>query len=178
MYFTLATIEENFAGTGHTVQVVEVRNGQAHLVTLHSEPFDHWWIPIAALTAEYSAFHYLGRAEALRWIELFSWVSNIQLPNPLAWRIDHYNGHLAHLNPAPMNEIDDLGVPSEFLEVNVLALVSNFRPSTDSEIAESLGSVGRGDLIWTSVPPEFDDEYPVSTAPRTSSYERLMLEED
>jgi len=129
----------------HYCEIIEVREGKALLVTLYSEPLQHWWVPLTDLLATFAAFKYIGRREDLLWIRTngYAWYTGESDPpeeeirrrqsarqwNGI-WQIEHITQDVIWMVPRANRH------SSASLAVDFFTL---FRQPTDDEIRAGRG---------------------------------------
>lgn len=91
------------------VEVVSIRGRQCQIVTLYSEPFATWTVPVSMLISEWSAFLYVGYGASLDWACKSSYIVCMSDPEDDwrhgAWRIEDIAGARVSLwaRPRPSN---------------------------------------------------------------------------
>lgn len=163
--------------TPRAVQVVHVDGDRALVVTCLHPPLRRWWVPLASLLVDYSAFEYVCRDEEMGWVRRGAYVASLHEKGEdgghlygIVQDVNLASAYVRRLNPAS----DGLLAASEDLDM----FMRTWRPAMSEEEAFIDYLRDRGGQGPEPLPPP--PEKPTVSEPPTqegpSVYERLLDE--
>lgn len=176
----------------HVIEVIEVRGEKAHVATVYSNPFKHWWVPLNLLSEDNPMVQRIGCAKDFEWVRRGAWVMRVQdtgLTQPDIWRIDQVGLGATVFMFNRLGRRSDGTIYPEGSNCSIETLRVKYRPLTDEEIEQGRDIYGVGlpdpAPLGTGMPyfqdapaPAVQEPPPQSTSdPGPSQWERLNQED-